>query len=64
MSTHKNYHQNPLIHPVEYQDPEDFGTIEKPDLMKEHRRMVGKALMVGVVVFALGYLWESARHWK
>ena len=40
---------------------EDFGTIDKPDLMKEHRIMYGKALMVGVVVFALGYLWASAR---
>ena len=56
MSTQKDYG---LI--VKKRDREDFGTIDKPDLMKEHRIMYGKALMVGVVVFALGYLWASAR---
>jgi hypothetical protein len=46
---------------VKKQDREDFGTIDKPDLTKEHRRISEKAVMVGLVVFALGYLWASAR---
>lgn len=43
---------------------EDFGTIKKPDLMKKQRKAIGYAVIVGIVVFGLGYLTQTAKDWK
>tara|TARA_R110002012_G_C11493308_1_gene596413 strand:- start:471 stop:755 length:285 start_codon:yes stop_codon:yes gene_type:complete len=43
---------------------QDFGMIKKPDLMKKQRKAIGYAVIVGIVVFGLGYLTQTAKDWK